>query len=140
MIVIVLAGEPKGKGRPRFNRATGRSYTPQPTAIYEDALRYAAQQTMAGAVPLEGALKIDIRAHVGIPKSWPKKKQALALRGDLRPTGKPDGDNLAKTVDALNEVVWRDDSQIVDWSIHKFYSDRPRLELRIEPLLPDFME
>lgn len=140
MIQIVLAGEPKGKGRPRFSRATGRAFTPAATVTYESALRYAGYQAMNGALPLEGPLTIRIDAFVPVPKSWPKKKTASALSGELRPTGKPDGDNLAKMIDALNEVVWRDDSQIVDWTIRKFYSDRPRLEIIVGSILPDFME
>jgi Holliday junction resolvase RusA-like endonuclease len=140
MIELVLAGEPKGKGRPRFSRVSGRAYTPAATASYEGALRFAGQQAMGSRLPLDGALRISIEAHVGVPKSWPKKKQAMALAGTLRPTGKPDGDNLAKTVDAFNEIIWRDDSQIVDWQIGKFYSDRPRLVVRVETLAPDFME
>ena len=140
MIQIVLAGEPTGKGRPRFSRATGRAFTPQTTATYESALRYAGYKAMNGALPLEGPLTIEIGAFVPVPKSWSKKKAAAALSGELRPTSKPDRDNLAKMVDALNEVVWRDDSQIVDWTIRKFYSDRPRLEVVVGPILPDFMD
>lgn len=127
MVRIELAGEPKGKGRPRFVRATGAAYTPKPTRDYESALRLAAQAAMAGAPPLDGPLTISLRAEFSVPRSWPKKKQAAALAGDIQPTGRPDLDNLVKMLDALNTIVWRDDSQIVSGTIMKAYSDRPRL-------------
>ena len=68
-----------------------------------------------------------------IPKSWSKTKQQDALMHRVRPTTKPDADNVLKQLDALNEVCWRDDSQIVEATVRKFYSDRPRLVITILP-------
>lgn len=141
MIRIVLAGTPKGKGRPRFavRGGKGHAFTPAPTRSFEGSLKYAAQEVMGDKIPLECALDVTIITYMPIPKSWPKKKQAAALDGTLRPTGKPDWDNMAKMTDALNEIVWRDDGQVVDGRVRKFYSDRPRLEIEITPII-DFME
>jgi Holliday junction resolvase RusA-like endonuclease len=141
MIRIVLSGEPKGKGRPRFSVRNGqaRAFTPASTRSYEGALKLAAQDQMGDTPPLDCAVDVTILSYMPIPKSWSKKKQAAALAGTLRPTGKPDWDNMAKMTDALNEVVWRDDGQVVDGRVRKFYSDRPRLEIVVEPVL-DFME
>ena len=133
-ITVVLAGPPKGKGRPRFSRKSGVAFTPAETRSYEGALRYAAQQTMGAKSPLEGALDISIVANFPVPESWSKRKKAQALSGELRPTGKPDFDNLAKTVDALNQIVWRDDAQVVESRIRKFYSDRPALIVMVRAL------
>lgn len=134
MITIELAGEPKGKGRPRFARATGHTYTPAATRSYEAALRYAAQEAMAGKPPLEGALSLRVEAYLPIPASWSKRKQLRASMILIRPTTKPDFDNLMKPLDALNKVVWRDDSQIVTVSFAKFYSERPRLVVGVWPI------
>lgn len=131
-IVIELAGEPKGKGRPRFGN--GRTYTPQPTRNYEAALRFAAQAKMQGAALMEGPLRIEVLAAFSVPKSWSNKKQAAAHAGTVRPTGKPDIDNVLKTLDAFNSVVWRDDAQIVHATITKRYSDRPRLRIEVEQM------
>ena len=61
-----------------------------------------------------------------IPSSWSKKKQAAAEAGEVRPTGRPDLDNIVKLyADAFNGVVWRDDSQVVRVVSEKRYSDRP---------------
>lgn len=134
MIEIVLLGKPVAKGRPRFNRETGVAYTPEKTRTYEQMLRLAAVDAMAGRPPLEGPLELDMLVVVPIPASWPKKKQAAALAGEIRPIGKPDWDNFGKTVDAGNLVLWIDDGQVVDGRVRKVYGDRPRMEIRVSPV------
>ena len=50
----------------------------------------------------------------------PKKSKADAVWF----TGRPDGDNLIKQIkDALNEVIFHDDSQVVKGTFEKRYSD-----------------
>lgn len=67
-----------------------------------------------------------------IPKSTSKKKRKEMLEHRLRPTVKPDLDNVAKLIyDALNGVAWYDDNAIVDARVQKFYSDEPRVEVSI---------
>lgn len=136
-VSIRLAGEPKGKGRPRFSRASGRAFTPAATASYEAALRYAAQEEMGERPPFVCPLRVTITAYMPIPKSWSKTKTEQARSGQLMPTGKPDWDNLAKCTDALNEVVWRDDSQIVAGLVRKLYSDNPALCIEVRPYVGD---
>jgi Holliday junction resolvase RusA-like endonuclease len=132
-VVIELPGEPRGKGRPRFIRSTGHAYTPQTTRNFEAQLKFAGQLAMKGAPPMEGALKVEILAAFSVPASWSKTKQTRAYAGTVRPTGKPDFDNIAKCVgDALNHVVWRDDSQIVTATVSKRYSVNPRLHIEVE--------
>jgi Holliday junction resolvase RusA-like endonuclease len=131
VIHIKLPGVPAGKGRPRFSRRTGHAYTPEKTRSYESMLQGAAIEAMAGRPPIEGPVRVSIEAHFPVPVSWSKKKQAEALAGDIRP-GRPDWDNLGKMLDAFNEVVWRDDSQVAAGSISKFYSLTARLEVTIE--------
>lgn len=133
-IIIELCGEPRGKGRPRFVRATGHAFTPVETRNYEAALRITGQQAMQGEMILLGPLTVDIRADFAVPASWSNKKRAQALAGTIRPMAKPDADNLTKMLDALNGVVWGDDKQIVELTIRKFYSARPRLKIEVEPI------
>lgn len=128
---IELCGKPAGKGRPRFVRATGHAFTPANTRSYEANLKYAAQEAMAGQVPVVGPLRVRVEALFPIPISWSKKKQALALAGDIWPTTKPDWENIAKMLDAFNQVVWVDDAQVVEGTILKVYSDRPALRITI---------
>jgi Holliday junction resolvase RusA-like endonuclease len=135
MIVVELAGTPLGKGRPRFVRATGRAFTPEKTRNFESNLLLAAQDVMAGRPPIEGPLCVRVEAHFPIPQSWSKKKQAGALLGVLRPTTRPDWENIAKMLDAFNKIVWIDDAQVVDGIIIKRYSDRPRLRVEVKEFI-----
>lgn len=82
---------------------------------------------MNGSAPLEGALAVTVSAYVPIPKAFSKKKRVQAEAGTLRPVTRPDVDNYLKTIDGLNGVIWRDDSQIVQLIGLKQYSEKPRL-------------
>jgi len=63
----------------------------------------------------------------------PKPKRKLIASGELRPTTQPDLDNLIKGIkDGCNKIIWHDDSQIVDMTVRKFYSEQPRAEVTIE--------
>lgn len=131
-LVIFLAGTPVAKGRPRFTKA-GHTYTPEKTVNYETLLRLAAQQAMAGRKLFEGPLEVSVVAAMPKPKNLTRKRRAAIESHAERPTKKPDWDNFAKVLDALNEVVWLDDAQIVDGSVLKTYSDRPGMVIRIAP-------
>ncbi len=133
-IVVRLAGEPEGKGRPRFARATGRAYTPANTRKYEAALRFAAQEAMGERAPLEGALFVTVTARLPVPASWSGKKQRAALAGDIWPLAGRDVDNYGKAAaDALNTVVYRDDKQIVALTVVKVYGEKPEMRIVVRP-------
>lgn len=86
-------------------------------------------------------LAIKIVAFFEIPKSKSLKFQAAAQTGYLRPTVKPDTDNIAKNIkDALNKLAFPDDSQIVEEIIEKRYSDNPRAEIYIKDLSMQIMQ
>lgn len=135
VIVIDVSGRPVPKGRPRFaSRGSGRpiAYTPAKTRSYETDVRYAAQQVMNGRALLTGALVMRVTASLQVPMSWSGKKRREALAGIHAPTKRPDIDNFAKTaMDALNCVVFADDSQITKLDVEKVYSDRPGLRIEI---------
>lgn len=130
---FTIPGEPNGKGRHRTTKA-GRTYTPAKTVRYEKLVRieYAKQ---CGAVRFEQGDPLDVRilAYFTIPKSVSKKKLRMMLEKILRPTKKPDWDNIGKIVcDSLNGVAYHDDAQIVDAQVRKFYSDNPRVVVTIQ--------
>lgn len=133
-VTIRLSGLPVGKGRPRFAKASGHAFTPARTRSYESALRLAGQDVMGEAAPMEGPLAVAVIAVFPVPASWPKKRRAAALAGEVWPTIMPDADNLLKVLDAFNEVVWRDDKQIAKAAIEKRYGAEPELVIRIEEL------
>ena len=130
MLKLVIPGEPVAKGRPRVTK--WGTYTPEKTKNYETLVKelFFIEH---GQTLLEGQLKIDIKAYFSIPKSASKKKKQLMLEGELRPTKKPDADNILKIIgDALNDLAYKDDKQIVSANIEKFYSDEPRVQIEIK--------
>ncbi len=137
-VKFTVLGEPKGKGRPRFNRNTGHAVTPKDTVNYETLVRMEyANQCEDIKFPDKEMLDMRIKAFYSIPKSVSKKKRASMLAGELRPTKKPDMDNVIKIIaDSLNQIAYRDDTQIVDCQVRKFYSENPRVEVTIKPVKP----
>lgn len=131
---FVIPGKPTGKGRPRFNRKTGRTYTPKETAVYERAVQKAYLATSYG-VCLTGPIRAKITACYSIPMSWPNKKKEAALSGKILPTVKPDLDNVAKAVlDALNGIAYDDDSAVVQLIICKSYAYPPCVVVALEEM------
>lgn len=139
MIVVEIDGEPQGKGRPRFRAVETKSgakfvsaYTPAKTRAFESAIAWAAKGAMRGKKPLDGPLAVTVTAFMGVPKSWTLKKRDAALAGTIFHTGRPDCDNIAKgAADAMNTIVFADDSQIVKITVAKVYSKRPRLRIEV---------
>lgn len=128
-----IPGEPCAKGRPRFSRQgqSVRTYTPAKTANYENLVILEYQN--AGGKMLEGMIAMTVMAYYPIPKSASKKARSQMVSGAVRPTKKPDTDNVLKIVaDALNGIAYKDDSQIVTSHIEKWYSDEPRMDVIIE--------
>ena len=137
-VKFTILGEPKGKGRPRFCRNTGHAITPKDTVNYETLvhMEYVAR-CEEFRFPDDAMLDMRIRAYYSIPKSASKKKRAAMIIGEIRPTKKPDMDNVVKIIaDSLNQVAYRDDTQIVDCQCRKFYSDNPRVEVMIKTVEP----
>lgn len=135
---FTIRGEPKGKGRPRFCRNTGHAITPKDTVNYETLVRteYSAAYPEF-KFPDGTMLDMRIMAYYSIPKSASKKKKASMLANEIRPTKKPDMDNVVKIIaDSLNQVAYRDDTQIVDCQCRKFYSETPRVEVIIRSIEP----
>jgi Holliday junction resolvase RusA-like endonuclease len=86
--------------------------------------------------PMRGPLALLIRAYLPTP-TMSKKKRLAASLDEIRPTVKPDADNLAKQIlDCMNGVFFGDDKQIVDLRVQKLYGDIPRWEIALTPWPP----
>lgn len=144
-LLFRVAGQPQGKARPRYTKK-GRAYTPKQTKAYEMEVKTVALKAaiLQGWTKNDAPILIQISAYFAIPQSWSKKKQEKALAGDVYPTVKPDADNIAKIVcDALNNIAYDDDKQIVDCQVIKRYcyndDDNPHITVCVEPM-PTFSE
>lgn len=128
---IRLSGIPRGKGRPRFRKGGGRPFTPKETRENEIDLAWMARRAMEGREPFECAVVLEVTATLPVPKSWSRTDRNLASQGMIFHTAKPDCDNLLKSIDALNKIVWIDDSQVVDARVRKVYGNMPRLDITV---------
>jgi Holliday junction resolvase RusA-like endonuclease len=133
-ITIVIGGAPVAKGRVRATRR-GIMYTPAKTRRYEAHGRLAAQLAMNGRPPITVPVRAEITVDLPVPASWSQKRQDAALRGEVRPTSRPDTDNYVKAaLDAINAIVVADDSLIVDLVATKRYVRIAKLTITITPL------
>ena len=122
-----------GQPRPRFSTANGRvrTYDLDKAVSYKEeiglACRVAGQKSKI-KLPIDASDKgigVKILACYQCPKSFSKSKTAEALTGNLKPTKKPDADNIAKIVlDGLNGIMWKDDNQVTRLEIEKAYTDK----------------
>lgn len=120
---FTVPGEPQGKARARATVRNGqpRMYTPDRTASYERMVGWMARE--AGVRPCKGPVTLSIAAHFLLPQSASKKRQAEMLK--LRPTKKPDIDNVAKSIlDGLLSIAYGDDAQVVGLHVSKHWTDR----------------
>lgn len=161
-VCFELAGKPGHKGRHRsrvvipkeawsdFGQGGGRVLTafgvkrifiqnyPDPeTEAHEKVLAQAGALFMRGSAATERPVSLLVHVFREIPASWSRKDREAALAGEILPTSRPDGDNYLKLVqDGLNEIVWRDDSQVIDARVIKRYSDRPALRIEVREFIP----
>lgn len=87
---------------------------------------------------LAGPIKLELIFHVARPKGhYGSGRNAGHVKSSApaRPTTKPDVLKLARGVeDALTDVLYQDDAQIVDEHLHKVYSDTPGVAITVWPL------
>jgi Holliday junction resolvase RusA-like endonuclease len=134
MITFTVPGEPCAKQRPRVTKFG--TYTPEKTVVYENLVKTIAQQAMQGKQLLEGKLQMRIIANFKIPNTISKKKHEDMCNGNIRPIKRPDIDNIAKAIaDSLNNIVYKDDSQIVTIIASKWYSDIPEVFVEITTII-----
>ena len=116
-IKFVVPGLPFGKQRPN----------------YENLVKMAYQEKAKGKRFKDGdMLDVRIIAYYNIPPSTSKKRRTMMLEHKIRPTKKPDWDNIGKIVcDSLNNIAYHDDNQVVDAQVRKFFSENPRVEVTI---------
>lgn len=135
---FIVEGKPQGKARARtfYNRQRGKmqSMTPQNTVDYENLVRWS-YKAAGGTYYDKTPLNVSVRAIYDIPASYSKKKREAAARGEIKPSVKPDVDNIAKAIlDALNGVAYYDDSGVIELKVSKEYGDSARVEVEIEIL------
>lgn len=144
MIRLVVLDPPTGKGRPRFNRQTGRAYTPSKTTNAEARIRHAWDTAGRPTLPEGVPIKASIALYVDRPMHHYKRDGTLTAGGQREPIPhrqKPDCDNAAKLVlDALEKYAYPRDVAIVELHVQRCWtagrSDPPRVEIHLLALIP----
>lgn len=134
-VMFQVEGTPIGKGRPKFARRGNfvSTYTPTKTRDYEELIRDAAKIAMGSTEPIETPVVACIYIIVPIPASYSKKRSAACLDGSERPCKKPDIDNIIKAyLDAMNGIVYKDDTQVVSLHATKVYGTVGMVEVMVQ--------
>ena len=135
--MFCIHGDPQGKGRPRFSSVCGHVHTrtQDETVLYENLVKTEYRQQVGVKFPDDAMLDVRIFAYYPIPKSVSKRKRQAMLERKIRPTKKPDWDNVGKVIcDSLNGIAYRDDAQVVDSMVRKFYGEDPKVVVTIEEI------
>jgi Holliday junction resolvase RusA-like endonuclease len=132
-VEFTIPGEPVGKQRPKASFQQRRIYTPEKTINYETFVKHC---YYGNHHFVDGCVAVQMKIYMPIPSSTSKKKQQQMLDGTIRPTKKPDIDNIVKSIlDGLNGVAYTDDKQVVVITAEKFYGTTPCVNVVVSNLL-----
>ena len=125
---IIVFGMPLPCARPRKGKVG--MYDPQ--SVDKEHFAWNALSSLpAGSVQaFSNEISVEFEYHMPIPASFSNAKRLKHIGKPHR--CKPDLSNLIKfTEDALNNIVWRDDSIIYKIIATKIYSDEPKTIIRV---------
>lgn len=139
MIFFFVDCPPVAQPRQRHALIGGRvrNYTPSdhPVGVFKTCVQIAARKAHQGPL-LEGPLRLSLLFLLHRPQRLIWKTRPMPR---LWATCKPDFDNAAKAVcDALNGVLWIDDSHICECRVRKMYAsgdETPGVVVEIEGLV-----
>jgi Holliday junction resolvase RusA-like endonuclease len=109
-----------------------QTYTDSKTLEYETLVGFKARQAIGASEPFKGALTVFLYLRFAIPPSYSKKRKEACLAG-LEYPKRIDIDNVYKSVtDAMNGIVYVDDSQIIEAHIKKVYAEESGANVMVQ--------
>ena len=133
IVSFTIPGSPIAQKRPRFSRFKNR------VIVYDDQKDdkknlkyfYLKELTKKGIhSAFSENLEVKFQFFTPLQKNFSKKKK-LSLEGAFNPQ-RPDLDNYVKFyLDSMNNIVFKDDNQVVSICCEKRFSDIPRTEINI---------
>lgn len=135
--IIVIPGEPVGKGRPRYVLKGDKVmlFTPKKTVEYEKKVEKAWRASYSEEISEKKdkkAYKIYIEVFFRMPRRASSEERKKMLSHSILPTKKPDLDNIFKIIlDGLNGVAYTDDAQVVLVTGYKAYAKNPCVRVTI---------
>lgn len=134
VVTFTVDGDPVPKGRPRFARRGQfvQTYTDAKTIDYETQVAMKARHAIGATKPLESALTVFLYLRYTVPASYSKKRKEACLLG-LEYPKKVDIDNVYKSItDAMQGIVYANDSQIVEAHIKKVYAEQSGANIMVQ--------
>ena len=137
MIHFKIEGRAQPQGRPRAVRmgAGVRMYDPPKSKAYKQMVAAVVRSHMNinGIQTITAPIAVHLNFYFTPPKSYSKKRiQAIEAKEELF-TKKPDLDNLAKSIlDACNNLLFKDDSQIIGLTIGKHYGHEDYVDVKVQ--------
>ena len=117
--------------RPQKQTQFGKHRAYDPSKQYKQAIQWQIRPH-APKDPLTGALHVDMTFYLPIPKGTSKILSRQMINGTALPYKRPDLDNLAYIVtNAMKEIIYEDDSQIVDLILTKRYAETPKTVIKV---------
>lgn len=141
VVIFSIAGDPGYEGRARA-RATpfgATVYTDSKTRRWKEEVRHAATRAMDGRPMMLGPVRLVVTVYKPRPAYITRKSRPNPA---VWATTKPDWDNFGKAIsDGCNGIVWKDDAQVVEATVRKYYHPGPgypdafpRVEVRVEEI------
>lgn len=129
---LTILGDPVAQGRPRFftRGQFHGAFDPPKSRNYKDMVRAQVLEQIRGYDSMPDPVTCPLEMTVSIFMPRPKSR-AKALHHVV----KPDASNVVKGIeDALNGLVYKDDSQITRLHATKEYGDPPRVEIVLKEI------
>lgn len=134
MYYFEVIGKPHGKARARVTK--WGSYNPASNVMYTEKIHKAFKEQLPNYKLTEAPVMIEIKAIFEPVKSVRKRERAEMISGKIKPTKKPDIDNIAKSVlDGLNGLAYKDDNQVIGLVCDKMYGKVSKIIVTIMEVL-----
>ena len=135
MLIFTVNLDPEPQKKTRFKSVNGKHWAYDPTATYISRLKWQIQAYQSSELYM-GPIEIDLTFFLPIPVGTSKVKRRLMNNGTIYHIKRPDQDNLAyPVVNAMKGIIYDDDSQVVSARYRKFYSDQPRIVVKVRDLV-----
>jgi len=125
MLILEIAGNPLALKRPRFYRKGEHMGVYDSQKVEKEQIIWQLRAQFRNE-PFAFPMMIDLTFFMPIPKSTSKAKKRQMVCGSIHHIKKPDIDNLQKFIlDCMNNIVYKDDAQIVELNSKKLYAENP---------------
>lgn len=130
MFIFEIYGDPIPQKQTRFAR--GIAY--DPSKKEREMIQWRIKP-YAPKDPLLGPVKLRLTFYFPVPASTSRPRRNQMLRHVIHHIKKPDADNCAYLItNAMKNIFYKDDSQIIDLHIHKRYGEEPKTVVELTPI------